>query len=285
MALKSVELAAGTIDYQDTGGDGPVLVLLHGLLMDASLWDGVVAELRDEFRCVIPVLPMGGHTRPAPADADLSLRGNARLVAQLLEQLDLRDVTVAGNDTGGAVAQLLAADHEQLDPDSRIGRLVLVSCDAFDNFPPGLTGKTLFLTGKLPPALFGAFMQQLKLKPMRRMPISFGWLTKRGDTTVRRWLSPMLTDKAIRSDAVRALRAMAKEKDVLARASAGLSNFDRPALVVWAAADRVMPPKHGKRLTELLPKSTLIEVPDCYTLVPLDQPTQLARAVRDFAGT
>ena len=284
MALKSVELAAGPIDYQDTGGDGPVLVLLHGLLMDASLWDGVVAELRDEFRCVIPVLPMGGHARPAAADADLSLRGNARLVAQFLERMDLRDVTVVGNDTGGAVAQLLAAGHEQFDPDSRIGRLALVSCDAFDNFPPGLTGKTLFLTGKLPPALFGAFMQQLKLKPMRRMPISFGWLTKRGDTTVRRWLNPMLTDKAIRSDAVRALRAMAKERDVLARASAGLSSFDRPALVVWAATDRVMPPKHGKRLTELLPKSTLIEVPDSYTLVPLDQPAQLARALRDFAA-
>src|SRR5690349_6142994 len=184
MELKRVELSGGTIEYPDTGGDGPVVVLLHGLLMDASLWDGVVAGLSGGYGCVAPTLPLGAHRLAMHADADLSLPGIARLAAEFLERLGLQDVTLAGNDTGGALVQLLMAGGE-----ARIGRAVLVSCDAFDNFPPGLTGRTLMLTGKLPPALFGLFMQQMRLKPIRRLPFAFGWLTKRGDEVSRRWLN------------------------------------------------------------------------------------------------
>ena len=100
----------------------------------------------------------------------------ARLVTELLDRLDLRGATVVGNDTGAALVQLLVGDGA-----TRVSRIVLASCDAFDNFPPGLTGKILVLTGKLPPALFGLFMQQMRLRPLRRLPIAFGWLTKRGD--------------------------------------------------------------------------------------------------------
>src|SRR5512132_2905232 len=118
--MNQIELSAGTIDYEDTGGDGQTLVLLHGLLMDASLWDDVIADLSVEHRCVVPTLPLGAHRHAMHADADLSLRGSARLVAELLDRLDLRDVTVVGNDTGGALVQLLACDGA-----ARIGRIVL----------------------------------------------------------------------------------------------------------------------------------------------------------------
>ena len=148
--MKQIELSAGTIEYSDTSGNGPVLVLLHGLMMDASLWDGPIAELSADHRCVAPTLPLGAHRHAMHADADLSLPGIARLVAELLDRLDLQDVTPVGNDTGGALVQLLMGDGA-----ARVARVVLVSCDAFDNFPPGLTGKTLVLTGKLPPAMFG----------------------------------------------------------------------------------------------------------------------------------
>jgi len=156
--MPAIELPAGTIEYEDSGGDGPVVVLLHGLLMDSTLWDGVVAELSPEHRCIVPTLPLGAHRIPARDGADLSLHGIARLVAELLERLELEDATVVGNDTGGALVQLLAAE-----PSPRVGSIALVSCDAFDNFPPGLTGRALVLTGKLPRALFGAFMQQMRL--------------------------------------------------------------------------------------------------------------------------
>ena len=201
-ALREIELSAGTIEYEDTGGDGPRVVLLPGLLMDASLWEDVIAELSPEHRCIAPTLPLGAHRHAMHADADLSPRGLARLVAELLERLDLDDVTLVGNDTGGALVQLLAGRRRR----RAVGRIVLVSCDAFDNFPPGLTGKALVLTGKLPPALFGLFMQQMRLRPLRRLPLAFGWLTKRGDAATARWLEPVLSRRDIRRDTVRVLR-------------------------------------------------------------------------------
>jgi len=211
------------------------------------------------------------------ADADLSLPGMARLVAEFLDRLDLHDVTLIGNDTGGALVQLLMRDGA-----ARVGRVVLASCDAFDNFPPGLTGKTLVLAGKLPPAMFGLFMQQMRLRAVRRLPITFGWLTKRGDAATARWMKPVLTQPEIRRDAVRTLRAAAADTHSLLEAAASLRNFQHPALVVWASEDRVMPPEHGRRLAKLLPQGHLVEVEDSYTLIPLDQPGRLAQIIREF---
>jgi pimeloyl-ACP methyl ester carboxylesterase len=275
--MKRIELSTGTIEYQDTGGDGPVIVLLHGLMMDSSLWDGPIAELSADHRCVAPTLPLGAHRHGMHGDADLSLRGIARLVEEFLDRLDLHDVTLVGNDTGGALAQLLICDGA-----ARVGRVVLASCDAFENFPPGLTGKTLVLTGKLSPRMFGLFMQQMRLRPVRRLPIAFGWLTKRGDAATARWAKPVMTEPEIRRDAVRMLRAVAADGRLLVEAAECLPGFDRPALVVWASGDRVMPPEHGRRLADLLPQGQLIEVDDSYTLIPLDQPAQFARIVREF---
>lgn len=274
-----VALSAGTVEYTDSGGPGPVVVFVHGLLMDGSLWDAPVADLAADHRCVVPTLPLGAHRHPMRDDADLTLPGIARLLGEFLARLDLREVTLAGVDTGGALVQLLMADGE-----ARVSRVVLASCDAFDNFPPGLTGKTLVLTGKLAPALFGAFMQQMRLRPVRRLPIAFGWLTKRGDAATARWIRPLLSQAGIRRDTVRVLRAAAAAPDFLLEVAERLPSFDRPALVVWASEDRVMPPAHGKRLAALLPKGKLVEVADSYTLLPLDQPAELARLIREFTA-
>jgi pimeloyl-ACP methyl ester carboxylesterase len=276
--MGEIELSAGTIEYSDTGG-GPTLVLLHGLLMDATLWDGPVAALSAGHRCVVPVLPLGAHRHPMRPGADLSLPGIAGLVTEFLDRLDLRDITLVGNDTGGALAQLVIADAGAA---TRVSRVVLASCDAFGNFPPGLTGKTLALIGKLPPRVFGLFMQQLRVRALRRLPIAFGWLTKRGDAVTARWLRPVLTQPGIRRDTVRMLRAALADKQLLVKAAEALPAFSGPALIVWAAEDRVMPPEHGRRLAGLLPNSQLAEVADSYTLIPLDQPARLAQLIGDF---
>jgi pimeloyl-ACP methyl ester carboxylesterase len=274
---RDLELSAGTIEYEDTGGQGPAIVLLPGLMMDASLWEEVIAALSPDHRCIAPTLPLGAHRHAMHADADLSPRGLARLVSELLDRLDLNDVTLVGNDTGGALVQLVACDG-----DNRVGRIVLVSCDAFDNFPPGLTGKTLVLTGKLSPTMFGLFMQQMRLRPVRRLPLAFGWLTMRGDAATARWIKPVLKQREIRRDTVRVLRGIAAQRHLMLDAAERLPGFERPARVVWASQDRVMPPEHGRRLAELLPQGRLVEIPDSYTLIPLDQPAPLVEAIQRF---
>lgn len=279
LAVETIELSSGPLDYHDSGGNGPALVFLHGLLMDSSLWADVVAELSPTHRCVVPTLPLGGHRRPIGRGTELTLQSVATMVAELLERLALDDATVIGNDTGGAIAQLLVADHP-----ARIGSLVLVSCDAFENFPPGLTGRALVLMGRLPRPLFGALMQQLRVRPIRWLLIAFGWLTKRGDAATVRWLRQLLSDRAIQFDAVRILRSIAADRELLIRSAESLAYFQRPSLIVWGSEDRVMPPAHGRRLAELLPQSRLIEIVDTNTLIPLDQPAELVAALREFLG-
>ena len=273
--MPEVELSAGTIEYEDTGGDGPVVVLLHGLVQNASVWRKVVADLRPDHRCVVPTLPLGGHRRPMRRDADLSMRGLARLTAEFMERLDLRAVTLVENNWGGA--NLLVSEKGG----ERVGRLVITSCEAFDNYPPGLPGRAVWLASKVPGGL-NAMVQPLRFRPLRRLPIAFGWMSKRPvpDEVMDGWLRPALTRQEIRRDLLKYLRAVDK-RDTL-EAAERLRSFGRPALVVWAKEDRVMPPEHGRRLAELLPAGRFVEVADSYTLIPEDRPAELARLLREF---
>jgi pimeloyl-ACP methyl ester carboxylesterase len=127
-------------------------------------------------------------------------------------------------------------------------------------------------------------MQQMRLRAFRRLPIAFGWLTKRGDAVTAAWLRPVLEQREIRRDAVRVLRGIGASRSVLTEAAEALPGFDRPALVVWAGEDRVMPPEHGRRLAELLPDARLVEIADSYTLIPLDQPERLAGEIAAFSA-
>ena len=259
---------------QDTGGDGPVVVLIGGLAIGPSLWREVVDDLRADHRCVVPTLPWGAHRIPMRPGADLTLRGHARLVAELLEALDLRDVVLVENDTG--MAQLVAADHAE-----RLAGLVLTSCEAFDNYPPGLAGKAVGLLGRLPGGLYLA-MQQLRLRPLRRSPLTYGWMSRRPipDAELDAWLRPLQTDRAIRRDVEAYVRHL--DRRVLLEAAERLRGFDRPALVAWAADDKLMPVEHGRRLAALLPQGRFVLVPDSRTLIPLDQPRALAGLVREL---
>ena len=138
--MESVQLSSGIVDYEDSGGAGPVIVLVGGLVMDATLWHEVVARLAPSYRCVVPVLPLGGHRRAMHPDADLSLHGQADLLAEFIERVDLHDVILVAVDWGGP--QLTAVRHPE-----RIAALVLLPEEAFDNIPPGLPGTFAGLAG------------------------------------------------------------------------------------------------------------------------------------------
>lgn len=272
--MQEIDLPAGIIEYEDTGGSGPIVVLLHGLAMDGSVWRKVVQELREDHRCVIPTMPLGSHRRPMRADTDLSPLGIAKLQAEFLEALDLRDVTLVGNDSG--IFQITAGWYPE-----RIARLVFTPCEAFENFPPGLPGRTAEVGIKIPGGTF-LLAQSLRVHALRRLPFTFGWMAKRPipNEIFDAWFRPLQTQRGVRRDLAKYVHTLDKG-DMLAAAER-LRHFDRPALVVWAPEDRVNPREHGRRLAKLLPHGRLIEIADSYTLIPEDQPGELARAIRQF---
>ena len=274
--MESVQLSSGLVDYEDSGGDGPVLVFAGGLLMDATLWHGVVAALVPNHRCVVVVLPLGGHRQPMAADADLSLHALADLLAEFIEVLDLDQVTLVGADWGGP--QLTAARHPE-----RLAGLVLLPQEAFDNIPPGLPGFFAALACRLPGGLFGV-AQALRLSFMWRVPMTFGWMAKRPiPKDVRTsWITGLRTERGVRRDVAKYVRT--SDMNGFEQAAVGLAAFERPTLIVWATHDKVMPPEHGRRLADIIPDSTLVELDDGYTLLALDCPHEVATHLAAFVA-
>jgi len=276
--MRVVEVSAGPVEYEDEGV-GPPVVLLHGVLMGPSVWDDVLVGLPDGFRYVRPLLPLGAHRRPMRADADLSLDGQVGLVAEFLEALDLHDVTLVVSDWGGGV-MLIAAGL-----DDRVGRLVVLPCEAFDNFPPGLPGRVLRLAAYTPGGVvLGA--RTLRAGWLRRLPVFLGQMAKRPlpDRLVREWTAPLLADRRIRRDLVKYARSWSDPASLVERTEA-LRGFGGDALVLWSPENRVMPADHGRRLADLLPAGRLVELDDAYVLSMLDRPAAVATEIGTFLAT
>ncbi|ACQ79991.1 alpha/beta hydrolase fold protein [Beutenbergia cavernae DSM 12333] len=270
--MPTIELETATLDYADSGGTGPVVVLLHGPLLDHTVWDAVIDRLPG-MRCLAPTLPMGAHRHPAPHD-ELTNASLARLVAEFLAALDLTDVTLVLNDWGGAqvIVELGLAE--------RVGRLALVACEAFDNVPAGRPGRMLARMARLPGGL--ALQAQLTRIPAVRRQLATGMAAQPvPDELLRRWFTPS-RDPRIRDD----LRRFSARFPIPADRdwSSGLGGFAGPALVAWAEDDRMMPAEHGPRLAQLLPDAELVHISGAATLVPLDQPGVLAHHLRTLVA-
>lgn len=273
----TITLPQGQITVHDTdpAGGRDAIFFIHGLLVDGSLWDGVVERLNATHRCIVPELPLGSHRQAMDPDADLSPRGVSQIIASLLVELDLDDVTIVANDTGGAITQILVTEQ----PD-RIGRLVLTPCDAFENFLPPLFRPLQWLA-HIPGAIW-LNMQIVRIKPLRRLPIIYGRIAKHTppQSLLTRWLAPGTASRGVRRDIAKLLKSIDK-KDTLAAAER-LPEFTRPALIVWPPEERTFPIEHGRRLAALLPDSRLVEIDDSWAFAPLDNPAAVAAAIEDF---
>jgi pimeloyl-ACP methyl ester carboxylesterase len=273
----TVTLRGGRIAYAERGS-GPPVVFVHGLLVNANLWRKVVPVVADAgFRCIAPDWPLGAHRLPMPADADLTPSGVARLIAEFLDALDLTDVTVVANDTGGALIQILMANHPE-----RLGRVVLTPCDAFEAFlPEPFTALPRLV--RLPGAVWLA-SRLLRLPVVQRRPTTFGWLAKHGIPAeiIDSYLRPGYDSRWIRRDTRRFIAGV-HNRYTLAAATA-LTGFDRPVLLVRAQDDRIFPARLFDRLAATLPDARLVTVADSYTFVPEDQPSELARLIVEFAA-
>jgi len=270
--VRDVRVNGATVRYHDRGAGAPV-VFLHGVLVNADLWRKVVPLLADRHRCIAPDLPLGAHQLPTTGQADLSPPGLAELIDQFLEVLDLDDVAVVANDTGGGLAQVLVTTH----PD-RVGRLVLTSCDAFRNFPPTVT-KPFQPLGYVPGAYWLTAQPLFRVTAIARLLFAQLAKTPLPDEILESYRRPGLSNGAVVRDFARVFRQL-RPKHTLAAAER-LPAFGKPALVAWAAEDRFFPRRHGARLAELL-RAKLEIVDDSRTFIPEDQPERLAELIDGF---
>jgi pimeloyl-ACP methyl ester carboxylesterase len=265
--------SAGDGGFRVTG-TGPPVVLVHGALVNANLWRKVVPLLDGRTRVTLD-LPLGSHIEAMPAGADLSPPALAELIADAIAALELEDASIVGNDTGGGLTQILAAHRPE-----RIGRVVLTSCDAFDNFPPRLF-RWVLAPARVPgaiPIAFGA----LRARKLRRLPIAYGWLSNEAPEPEAddSYVLPVLTDRGVRRD-VRKLLAGLDPRHTL-DAAAKLTAFDKPVLIAWSADDRFFPPAHAERLARLIPDARLEWIEAARTFSPEDAPERLAELIATF---
>lgn len=274
--MPTIDVPQGRIHYRVAGpadSGQPPVVFLHGLLVNGELWTGVAEALGARgVRSYAPDLPLGAHPSALAQDADLSPHGVARLIIAFLEALELTDVTLVGNDTGGALCQFLI-DTDQ----SRIGRLVLTNCDAFDKFPPPPFG-LLVKAGSRPSRIY-AMMSMMRPTWVRHSVLGFGPLVSKplDASLTRRWITPALTDAGVRRDAARFMNAIRPAE--LLDVSTRLDHFSKPVLLVWGAADRFFKVELGRRLAASFRDARLVEVEGGRTFLPLDDPQRVAAEV------
>jgi pimeloyl-ACP methyl ester carboxylesterase len=269
----TVDVPQGTIAYRDLGEGEPIL-FVHGLLVDGRLWDGVAERLASRFRCIVPDWPMGSHRIAMDPDADLSPTGMAATIVAFIDALGLDRATVVGNDSGGAMSQIVTANHPE-----RVERLVLTNCDTFEHFPP-------FPFNLMPPIARLPGGMTVLAAPFRIGPVArttYGLLAKHPipPELVADWLAPTMGDPAIKRD-VRKFTAGAHKRYTL-EAAEKLRGFKRPVRFVWAPEDRFFPLAHAERLAAIVPDARIEQVPDAKTFVSLDQPGRVAELVAEFA--
>ncbi len=277
--MPTIDLPHGTVRYRVTGPENaaaPPVVFVHGFLVSSTLWAKTADALAVAgVRSFAADWPLGSHTIALGADADQSPRGIARQVIAFMRALDLEDVTLVGNDTGGAICQLL------LDIDaSRVGRVVLTNCDAFTNFPPAPFDQ-LFRAFRSPRAI-RALMTPMRAAAVRHSPAGFGLLVTQplDAEQTRAWIEPCLSDPAIRRDTSRFAQKV--DPSDLNGASGRLGNFDGPALLVWGAADRFFKLDFARRLSATFTDARLVTIENGRTFIPHDEPRRLAEEIAAF---
>ena len=274
---RTIQLPQGPVRYREFGTGDPV-VFVHGLFVNGALWRKVVPPLARHYRCVIPDWPLGSHDMPLNANADLSPSGLARLIMDFIAALGLGPVTLVGNDTGGALCQIVAAESPAC-----IARLVLTNCDAFDNFLPP---RFRYLQwGVYLPGFVFLTAQAMRWSVIRQLPNAFGLLTKhpleRGVSNA--YVSPVITNPLVRREVSSVLKAISPSFTLAAAIK--LADFKKPVLLAWAPEDRLFPFAHAERLSRIFPDARLERIDDSYTFVPEDQPERLAKLIDAFIRT
>jgi pimeloyl-ACP methyl ester carboxylesterase len=243
--------------------------------MGGSLWAQLSSRLAPTgLRVIMPTWPLGSHLEPMRRDADLTPLGLAAIIAGFLDALDLHDVVLVGNDTGGALCQVVAVEHPE-----RLGALVLTNCDVLENFPPSFF-KALVAAARVPGALKAA-LAPMRTGVGRRSPLGYGLLSHGDvDHLAREWVKPVFGSAQVLEDLRKVTVAI--DKRVTLDAAARLGGFERPVLLAWAVDDRLFPLESARRLAAAIPGARLETIERSRTFSMLDQPDRLAGLLTSF---
>lgn len=273
--MPTIDISAGTIHYEAIGPEtGRPVVFVHGFMMGGQLWRQVSERLADRgLRCLAPTWPLGAHLEPLRPGADRSITGVAGIVADFLAALDLTDVVLVGNDTGGVVTQLVAVHHPE-----RLGALVLTSCDAFEHFPPPIL-KPVILAAKSK-KIFRTAIQAVRA-PVARKRAYEGLAHNDIDALTQLWVRPALDNSAVAED-LRQL-SLSLRTEVTTGVAARLPEFDKPTLIAWSGDDVFFELEDGRRLAAAIPNARLEVIEGARTFSMIDRPDHLADLLSSIA--
>jgi pimeloyl-ACP methyl ester carboxylesterase len=269
-----VRTRSGPASYVDTGGPGRPALFVHGVGTSSYLWRHVIEELDGQRRCVAVDLPLHGRT-PAAADQDFTLPGLARFVADCCDALELTEVDLVANDTGGAVSQVFAAGHPE-----RLHTLTLTNCEAHDNVPPkallpGVLLARMGLYARIAPRLARDIPRARK----RIFGLTYQDVTRLPEDIVRAWVEPQLGTAEAARQSQRLLTSL-HARDLLAVEPA-LARLQVPTLIVWGTKDIFFRRKWAYWLRDTIPGATeVVEIDGGRLFFPDERAAELTVALR-----
>ena len=275
---RRVTTPGGPVSYVDTGGPdappGPVALFVHGVGTSSYLWRKVIARVADDRRCIALDLPLHGGT-PARPGQDFTLGGLATFVAGFCDTLGLPAIDLVANDTGGAVAQILAARRPE-----RLHTLTLTNCETHDNVPPRALRPVVWLARA---GLFAGMAHRASRDPARARRTVYGPGYENLDVLplelVRRWQQPLVGDRGRAAELQRWLATM-HPRDLPA-AEPALAELRLPTLVVWGTGDRFFHRRWAGWLRDTIPGvREVVEVPGGRLFFPDERPDDLAGPLR-----
>ncbi|WP_396455115.1 alpha/beta fold hydrolase [Actinomadura sp.] len=284
MSKRHVQIGAARIAYVDEG-DGPPVLLLHGCPFSSFVWRRIITGLGLRFRCVAPDLLGLGDTE-TPPDADWRLPAQVEAVLGLLDELGLDEVAVVGHDQGGAIAQLLAADHP-----GRITALVLADAEAYDNWPSA--EELPFVRATQLPVLGRAVLWAWSRRSLFRWALASGKAvhdrSALTDELVDGYIAANLGNAHRRAKTRRFLAAQLDPANQAHTAAAlsSLRRFEAPTLILWGAEDVHFPAEWAKRLHHDIPGTQreperLVILPATGHLLMEERPDQVADLLAGF---
>jgi pimeloyl-ACP methyl ester carboxylesterase len=269
-----VRTQSGPASYIDTGGSGRPALFLHGVGTSTYLWRHVIDELGGQRRCVAVDLPLHGHT-PADSNQDFSLPGLARFVAGFCDALDLTDIDLVANDTGGAVAQVFAVGRPE-----RLHTLTLTNCEAHDNLPPKALLPTVLLARM---GLFAPIVPTL-VRSIPRAHERFAGAGYQDVASLPKEISVAWLDQAFgTAESARQfqrLLASLRARDLLAIEPA-LALLQVPTLIVWGTGDKFFHRKWAYWLRDTIPgASDVVEIDGGRLFFPDERASEFTAALR-----